>query len=246
MKSNDLADFNPGPAAPHPGKQSMFRPVSGISPSRTQFFKRRVSRYTVELMSLWRTRGSGQHHSDWRVCDLESPVHSVPGGSPVNTSLPDVPQVQILMKASTRVPSLVLSLQLSWLAVRVILLSSATSSTESPPPTNHHLLLPLVYAGPPLLLMVLLGIVGGCCWRRSRKEAEEAAPEDEVHAEYVVQNKTKKKERDRSDCETTCSYGRKSATPAHQNTRSTSLQSPGFQQIVAVCCGQKMLTIVAP
>ncbi|XP_059933182.1 Fc receptor-like protein 5 isoform X3 [Gadus macrocephalus] len=88
----------------------------------------------------------------------------------------------------------------SWLAVR------ATSSTESPPPTNHHLLLPLVYAGPPLLLMVLLGIVGGCCWRKSRKEAEEAASEDEVHAD-VVQNKTKKKERDRSDCESTCSYG---------------------------------------
>ncbi|XP_059933187.1 uncharacterized protein LOC132475842 isoform X2 [Gadus macrocephalus] len=88
----------------------------------------------------------------------------------------------------------------SWLAVR------ATSSTESHPPTNHHLLLPLVYAGPPLLLMVLLGIVGGCCWRRSRKEAEEAASEDEVHAD-VVQNKTKKKERDRSDCESTCSYG---------------------------------------
>ncbi|XP_030194083.1 low affinity immunoglobulin gamma Fc region receptor II-b-like isoform X2 [Gadus morhua] len=88
----------------------------------------------------------------------------------------------------------------SWLAVR------ATSSTEPLPPTNHHLLLPLVYAGPPLLLMVLLGIVGGCCWRRSRKEAEEAASEDEVHAD-VVQNKTEKKERDRSDCETTCSYG---------------------------------------
>ncbi|XP_056431811.1 uncharacterized protein LOC130370141 isoform X3 [Gadus chalcogrammus] len=94
----------------------------------------------------------------------------------------------------------------SWLAVRGDLLSSATSSTEPPPPTNHHLLLPLVYAGPPLLLMVLLGIVGGCCWRRSHKKAEEAASEEEGHAD-VVQNKTKKKERDRSDCETTCSYG---------------------------------------
>ncbi|XP_030194077.1 Fc receptor-like protein 5 isoform X2 [Gadus morhua] len=168
---------------------------------------------------------------------LGSPVHPVPEGSPVTlrclTSHKSSKQLVVVTRINQsctfsrdgRLFGVGLTGEMSFAAVNrsheglytctfsgvespgSLLAVRATTFTEPPPPppittcSSHF-----VYAGPPLLLMVLLGVVGGCCWRRSRKEAEEAASEDEVHAD-LVQNKTKKKERDRSDCESTCSYG---------------------------------------
>ncbi|XP_056431819.1 uncharacterized protein LOC130370147 isoform X1 [Gadus chalcogrammus] len=248
------------------GNSPCFGHSLGISPSRTQFFKRDSLRLYCGADERIMTNSksftcsqkshecnitlAGEYHSGSYWCDcsgergeavnitvtggsviLKSPVHPVPEGTsvtlhclsqkldvvkPINESCTFSRDGLLIGVGLTGEMSFAavnrshkglytctfsgVESPGSWLAVR------ATSSTKSHPPTNHHLLLPLVYAGPPLLLMVLLGIVGGCCWRRRRKEAEEAASEDVIYAD-VVQNKTKKKERDRSDCETTCSYG---------------------------------------
>ncbi|CAL8376954.1 unnamed protein product [Gadus morhua 'NCC'] len=225
------------------GNSPCFGRSLGISPSRTQFFKRESftlycgadERIMTNSKSVTCSQKihecnitlAGEHHSGSYWCDsnsgergeavnitvtagsviLGSPVHPVPEGSPVTLRCLTSHKSSKQLVVVTRINQSCTFSRDGRLFGGACWLSEQPPSPNPPPPppittcSSHF-----VYAGPPLLLMVLLGVVGGCCWRRSRKEAEEAASEDEVHAD-LVQNKTKKKERDRSDCESTCSYG---------------------------------------